>query len=1095
MSRAQTKTIIASLQNELQSNIYKNAKLRTQLFKKVSDQKDNTQDMSKNTKFAKQPIVENLPKVGKTNALSKPVTSNSVSTPQESNSMNNDKVIAQGMFRINPFKTYREEKQVPNTVSASARTKPIIVSQPHVITKKDVNSDLNGLSSIGDVISKVVCAKCKKCLISVNHDECVRNYVNGKISHVMEMIRLSVTSLENEIGITKKFLGGAVLKLVTRVKRLEGLLRKRKRRLVLSDSEGKEAATKEQDIDLDAFHKLATTSLGGDSTVEAAYTIYKASQDAHASSDAGHAAAEVPDDTTMPFRRMSTTRRHLRKPFASSASEHFQENISAVEDTLLAGEGIHVAAPTIPAGGTTIPAGRTMVPTVLAAAVAPSSTILAADKGKAPMVDDSLHADLLFEQEHILKNLHDYQLGEELAKKLHAEQEAEFTRQQEELAQKAQAERLLCDDVNEENMNERLDMLLIRKRRELVKQSRVKELSLSQLKHEFEYIQRTLERSNLHNFKRTTFRPAPSLEAPSAKQARQEVPQDVLAASSQVPAVIFVPAAPSVAANVSVPAVAPVPAVPTHVDTEVHAEESTPDDNPTASEQVSVEHTVAASTPSSSRKRRKHLAKKRVTPILDIADDALIKFDSASDSDDDPLPYVPYAGWEMVPSPLGSIHAYYDVEGHTKHFTSLCELLHMVERNDLRRLLGAVDNLYQREEPDTFALLLWGDLQVLFQSLDDEDARDFWLNQDGWLIRSWRLYPRAQVHVLETVDGRVIYMFLDVSYPLSSATLQHMLKHGLEVLKLLVGRDLTMAEQLVTQNWMVFTFHVPFWIKKWLVQGGTTLELASPERMATGKDVSNPFMAVMVCQKPLGYFSSPLIHVPRAGLTGCCCYMILLSLMFLLFVLAGFFIFYWFLVAAVWLFAAVLVCSCCWNKDAILELTRLSCKADHGPKTGQDRARPNQTGNRFDPKYWTKDRIEMYCPCPGQPGTSRFLWFLANKREKGELMQYSIDNCPYKRKWVDDLKRQGEKMLEPIKDVSTEDMERYYADIKCRPMREGKNDTWVWGRRVTWNVGGVSGTVPVDAGTLYRAVGEMGLFGGNGGYMLVRVLGFGRLGP
>nr|GEZ70263.1 hypothetical protein [Tanacetum cinerariifolium] len=34
----------------------------------------------------------------------------------------------------------------------------------------------------------------------------------------------------------------------------------------------------------------------------------------------------------------------------------------------------------------------------------------------------------------------------------------------------------------------------------------------------------------------------------------------------------------------------------------------------------------------------------------------------------------------------------------------------------------------------------------------------------------------------------------------------------------------------------------------------------------TGKDVSNSFMAVMVCQKPLGYFSSPMIHVPRARL-------------------------------------------------------------------------------------------------------------------------------------------------------------------------------------------------------------------------------------
>nr|GEX55762.1 retrovirus-related Pol polyprotein from transposon TNT 1-94 [Tanacetum cinerariifolium] len=247
VSRAQTKTIIASLQNELQSNIYKNAKLRTQLFNKVSDQKDNTQDSSANTKFVRQPIVENLPKVGKTNALSKPVTLNSVSIPQESKGMNNDKVISPGMFRINPSKTSREENQVPNSVSASVRTKLIIVSQPHVITKKDVNSDLNGLSSIGvdntktrrpqprsntkhdrvpsaskssrsknkeaeikehhrsfllsknnkhisstcnnskidsqDVISKVVCAKCKKCLISVNHDECVCNYVNGRNSH------------------------------------------------------------------------------------------------------------------------------------------------------------------------------------------------------------------------------------------------------------------------------------------------------------------------------------------------------------------------------------------------------------------------------------------------------------------------------------------------------------------------------------------------------------------------------------------------------------------------------------------------------------------------------------------------------------------------------------------------------------------------------------------------------------------------------------------------------------------------------------------------------------------------------------------------
>nr|GFD43209.1 hypothetical protein [Tanacetum cinerariifolium] len=33
-----------------------------------------------------------------------------------------------------------------------------------------------------NVISQVVCARCKQCLIPVNHDACLRNYVYGKTS-------------------------------------------------------------------------------------------------------------------------------------------------------------------------------------------------------------------------------------------------------------------------------------------------------------------------------------------------------------------------------------------------------------------------------------------------------------------------------------------------------------------------------------------------------------------------------------------------------------------------------------------------------------------------------------------------------------------------------------------------------------------------------------------------------------------------------------------------------------------------------------------------------------------------------------------------
>nr|GEV43404.1 retrovirus-related Pol polyprotein from transposon TNT 1-94 [Tanacetum cinerariifolium] len=208
--------------------------------------RDNTSGTSTNTKFAKQSILGKPPKLGETRALSKPVTSSSIPTPQELKVMKNNKVIAPGMFRINTFKTSKEEKHVPNKVRASVRTKPITVSQPPVFTKKDVNSDSNGLSSTGidntktrrpqprsnikndrvpsaskgsynknkgveveehhrnlllpknkkhmssacnnvklatqNVKSKVVCAMCKQCLIYVNHDVCLLNYFNGKTS-------------------------------------------------------------------------------------------------------------------------------------------------------------------------------------------------------------------------------------------------------------------------------------------------------------------------------------------------------------------------------------------------------------------------------------------------------------------------------------------------------------------------------------------------------------------------------------------------------------------------------------------------------------------------------------------------------------------------------------------------------------------------------------------------------------------------------------------------------------------------------------------------------------------------------------------------
>ncbi|GJV53273.1 retrovirus-related pol polyprotein from transposon TNT 1-94 [Tanacetum coccineum] len=140
VSRAQTKGLTDSLQNKLNDMIYENMKIRAQLSDKVSKQKDTTKGTSVNTQFCKQSILgkpssssgsklysvtpflksKGLPKIDESHALSKPVTSNSVPTPQESRVMKNDKVITLGMFRINPFMTFREDKFVPiNKVRAS----------------------------------------------------------------------------------------------------------------------------------------------------------------------------------------------------------------------------------------------------------------------------------------------------------------------------------------------------------------------------------------------------------------------------------------------------------------------------------------------------------------------------------------------------------------------------------------------------------------------------------------------------------------------------------------------------------------------------------------------------------------------------------------------------------------------------------------------------------------------------------------------------------------------------------------------------------------------------------------------------------------
>nr|GEW03081.1 aminoacyl-tRNA synthetase, class 1a, anticodon-binding [Tanacetum cinerariifolium] len=195
---------------------------------------------------------------------------------------------------------------------------------------------------------------------------------------------------------------------------------------------------------------------------------------------------------------------------------------------------------------------------------------------------------------------------------------------------------------------------------------------------------------------------------------------------------------------------------------------------------------------------------KRPEPVLDEPSSKWPKSPKAStpsmleESDDEvTLAWSAVVGWEVLPTPLGEINALYRIDGSTKHFTTLCQILHMVDRQDLVKLYGLVVQYYETHPTAGAGLILWGDLQVLFDSHAAGKGSCVWQNQHQWEIRSWRLYTLSNVYVLETVSGEVLSMFTDVSYPLSIKLIERMLMHKLEIDSDIVGNDLPTVEQLI----------------------------------------------------------------------------------------------------------------------------------------------------------------------------------------------------------------------------------------------------------------------------------------------------------
>ncbi|GJZ49707.1 hypothetical protein Tco_0603897 [Tanacetum coccineum] len=94
-------------------------------------------------------------------------------------------------------------------------------------------------------------------------------------------------------------------------------------------------------------------------------------------------------------------------------------------------------------------------------------------------------------------------------------------------------------------------------------------------------------------------------------------------------------------------------------------------------------------------------------------------------------------------------------------FNYLMRYFLIFDRQDLFHLYDLMREQYSEVTLDGFALILWGDLKIMMESLTEgNEQSDFWSGQQDWKIVTWRLYESCGVFILEFEDGIVVHMFL-----------------------------------------------------------------------------------------------------------------------------------------------------------------------------------------------------------------------------------------------------------------------------------------------------------------------------------------------
>ncbi|GJY01595.1 hypothetical protein Tco_0359747 [Tanacetum coccineum] len=362
------------------------------------------------------------------------------------------------------------------------------------------------------------------------------------------------------------------------------------------------------------------------------------------------------------------------------------------------------------------------------------------DKGKSPMLEEEPLV-----RERSFRKREEDRLGAEAARRLYEEEQMSCAREKRELKQKRQKDVLgVCKIFHDVIGRVKWVSSTIFTLAGTMKH--VRSFSDDQLKDEFDKIRHAVANLHTQYLRRSLKRQGADIEQPDSKKSKSTEHQ-----KTSVPAA----SRPSSAGHLLLYTPIGFSATPTVTRTS----------GPRTRNQSSAAGIKTYST------RRKSLGSRKMSSSevdLNAADTFFIKVlcdDDSDDSDGDTNPHYwhAFAAWEIVPTGLGDVNALY--------FTD--------------------------KSSNCAGMMLWGDLHVLFESVEGGSSVEVWADQKDWVVRSWRLFPFSGVHVLETFSGTVLYMFADTPYPLSASTMKKMLKHKLEVEITGIGNDMTHAEQLI----------------------------------------------------------------------------------------------------------------------------------------------------------------------------------------------------------------------------------------------------------------------------------------------------------